>query len=91
MFHCWRNPFLIIEFMLQTRNFSSVQQHICTRLTSPLKAIGSDPIYICHCYNIMASLAASCNNTRLFINSGLTVSEDNHVNLVVKVSGFFLY
>ena len=43
-------------------------QHICTRLTYHSNAMGYYPIYICHCYDIMANLAASCNDTILVIN-----------------------
>ena len=46
--------------------------------------MGSDPIYICHCYNIMANLSASRNDTRLVINCGLTIGEDKHDNLGVR-------
>ena len=66
---------------------SSIQQHICTRLTSPSNAMGYYPGYICHCYDIMANLAASCNYTKLVINRGLTDSKDKDGNLGVKGSG----
>ena len=46
--------------------------------------MGSDPIYIYHCYDIMANLSASRNDTRLFINRGLTVSKDKCGNLVTR-------
>ena len=65
----------------------AIQQQICTRLTSHSNAMGYDPIYIWHCYDIMTNLASSCNNTILVTNRGLTVSEDKHNNLVVRGSG----
>ena len=46
--------------------------------------MGSDPRYICNCYDIMAKLAASNNDTRLVINRSLTVSEDKHGNFDVR-------
>ena len=46
-----------------------------------------DPIYICHCYDIMANLAASRNDKILLINRGTTVSEDKHGNLGIRGSG----
>ena len=49
--------------------------------------MGSDPRYICYCYDIMENLSASCNDTGLFIYLGLTVSEDKHVNLGIIGSG----
>ena len=67
--------------------FNSMQQHICARLNSPSNAMGSDPRYIYHCYDITEHLAASCNNTRLVIKRYLTVIVDKHVNLGVKGSG----
>ena len=44
-------------------NFSSIQEHIRTGLTYTSNVIGFDPKYICHCYDIMAKLDASCNDT----------------------------
>ena len=49
--------------------------------------MGSDPRYICHCYDILANLAASCNDTRSVINHSLTASKDKHVNLGVIRNG----
>ena len=65
---------------------SSIQHLICTKLTSPSNAMGSDPKYICNCYDIMANLAAFCNDTILVINRRLTISEDKHGNLCVRGS-----
>ena len=65
---------------------SYIQQQISTRLTSHSNAMGYDPIYIWHCYDIMANLSASSNNTILVTNRGLIVSEDKHDNLVVRGS-----
>ena len=49
--------------------------------------MGYYPIFICHCYDIIANLAASRNDTGLVINLGLTVSEDKHGNLAIKGRG----
>ena len=64
--------------------FSSVQKHIITKLTSTSNSMGSDPIYICHCYDIMVNLAAPRNDTILVINRGLNFIEDEHDNLGVR-------
>ena len=45
--------------------------------------MGSDPRYIFHCYDIMANLSASRNDTKSVINHRLTAREDKHVNLGV--------
>ena len=50
--------------------------------------MGSDPRYIFHCCDIMADLAASCNDTILVINRGITGSEDKHGNLGVRGIGY---
>ena len=68
--------------MLHTKN----QQQIRIRLTSPSNAMGYDPRYICHCYDIMANLYASRNDTRLVINRDLTVSQNKNSNLGIKGS-----
>ena len=49
--------------------------------------MGYDPRYIRHCYDIMENLSATRNDTRLFINHGLTVREDKHGNIGVRGSG----
>ena len=54
--------------------FSYIKQHISTRLNSPSIDMGYYTRYICHCYEIMANLAASRNDTRLVINNSITVS-----------------
>ena len=50
--------------------------------------MGSDPIYICYCYDIMENLAASCNDKGLVFNRGLTVNEDKIGNLGIRRSGY---
>ena len=47
------------------------------------------PRYICHCYDIMENLAASCNATILVIKCDLTGSEDIHDILGVRVSRYY--
>ena len=80
-------PFSLFNSCFLQECFSYIQQHICTRLNYPSNAMGSDPRYICHCYDIMANLSVSYNDTILVINRGLTVSEDKHRNLCVRRSG----
>ena len=74
-------PSLLLSLWCIQEDVNSILQHICTRLTSTSITMVSDPIYICHCYDIMAYLFSSYNDTRLVINRGLTVSEDKHGNL----------
>ena len=68
--------------MLHTKN----QQQIRIRLTSPSNAMGYDPRYIYHFYDIMEKFAASRNDTGSVINYDLTFSEDRHGSLVFIVS-----
>ena len=79
-------PYYLLNLCCIQEGFSSIQQHVCTRLTSTSKAMVSDPIYICHYYYTMENLFASLNDTRLVINHSLTVSEDKHFNLGVRGS-----
>ena len=74
---------LLNEFMSK-EGFAPIQQHVRTRLTSPSNAMNSDPRYISHCYDVMANMAATHNDTRLVINRGLTVGEDKYGSLEVR-------
>ena len=76
---------LLNEFIYKD-GFSSVQQHIRTRLTCPFSTTSTDPRYITHCYDMMANLAASQSDTRLIIDRGLTVGKDKYNNLEVRGS-----
>ena len=50
-------PSLLLNLCCIQEGFSSIQQHIRKGLIYPSNAMGSDPIYICHYYDIMANLA----------------------------------
>ena len=77
-------PSSLLNEHIHKEGFATVQQHVRTRLTCPSCATNSDPRYITHCYDIMANLAASQNDTRLVINRGLTVAKDKYGNLGVR-------
>jgi predicted GIY-YIG superfamily endonuclease len=77
-------PSSLLNSYSQKEGFASVQQHIRTRLTCPSCATNSDPNYIIHCYDVLANMAASQNDTRLVINRGLTVGKDKYGSLGVR-------
>ena len=69
-------PSSLLNVFIEKEGFASIQQHLLTRLKSASSSTCSDPRYITHCYDVMANLAASTNDTRLIINRGLTVGND---------------
>ena len=80
-------PSSLLNSYCTQEGFTTIQQCIRTRLTSPINSMSSDPRYISHCYDVMANLAASHNDTRMIINRGLTISDDNDGNLGVRGCG----
>ena len=69
-------PSSLLHENCEQDGFCSIQKHIRTRLKNPSNTTSTDPRYICHCYDVMANLAATHNDTRLIINRGLTVDSN---------------
>lgn len=67
--------------------FESIDKHIRSRLTNCSSATSSNPNYICFCYDMMTNMTATSEDTRIILNRGLTVSEDNDDRLGVRGKG----
>ena len=59
-----------------------IAQHVKARLTSAVTS--SDPRYITFAYDMLTNLVAMHKDTRLVLQRGLTVSEDNANRLTVR-------
>ena len=64
-----------------------IAQHVKSRLTSAGCTTSSDPRYITFAYDMLTNLAATHEDTRLVLQRGLTVSEDNANRLTVRGKG----
>lgn len=64
--------------------FEPLDVHIRSRLTNASSATSTDPRYICHCYDVLTNQTANHEDTRLILNRGLTVDENNDFNLTVR-------
>ena len=63
--------------------FMEIAQHVKSRLTSAGCTISSNPRYTTFAYDMLTNLAATHKDTRLVLQRGLTVSEDNTNRLIV--------
>jgi predicted GIY-YIG superfamily endonuclease len=79
-------PSSLLNANARKDGFAPIQQHLRTRLTCPSSTTSTDPRYITHCYDVMANMAASQQDTRLVINRGLTVGKDKYGSLGVRGS-----
>ena len=52
-------PSSLLNEHIHKEGFSTIQQHVRTRLAYPSCETNPDTRYITHCYDIMANLAAS--------------------------------
>ena len=66
--------------------FQSLPQHIRSRLTSSGYATSTDPRYISFSYDTMTNLTVNHQDSRIVLNRGLTVDEENKNNLGLRCS-----
>ena len=80
-------PAPLLNEKIASFGFMDIAQHVKSRLTSAGCTTSSDPRYITFAYDMLTNLAATHEDTRLVLQRGLTVSEDNANRLTVRGKG----
>ena len=80
-------PAPLLNEKIASFGFMEIAQHVKSRLTSAGCTTSSDPRYITFAYDMLTNLAATHEDTRLVLQRGLTVSEDNANRLTVGGKG----
>ena len=80
-------PAPLLNEKIGSFGFMDIAQHVKSRLTSAGCTTSSDPRYITFAYDMLTNLAATHEDTRLVLQRGLTVSEDNANRLTVSGKG----
>ena len=80
-------PSSLLNGEYSTHGFASVDDIICSRLTSPSFSTSTNPTYISFSYDILSNLTLNNQDTRIGLNRGLTVDDNIGNNLGVRCKG----
>ena len=77
-------PATIMNDKSNEHGFSSIPQHIRSRLTSTGYQTSTNNLYIAWSYDIMTNLATNNHDTRMVVNKGLTASKEESGGLTLR-------
>lgn len=77
-------PAPLLTESIRKFGFASIPSHVRTRLTFASSATSTDPRYCSHCYDMLTNLSANHEDTRLILNRGLTVADDDTGGLKLR-------
>jgi hypothetical protein len=70
-------PCGLLTQSVKSLGFQSVAQHVRSRTTSSSSATSTDPRYQCFSFDTLTNLCATHNDTRMIVNRGLTIGNDD--------------